>query len=463
MQSSYIGFVFNEIQKNFLNQFGCFKPGPCNRKFLAEQQYYLGKVTFVGTNTTGYCKQYPSINQRSVSGFPENLSILKNKIPEIYGFYNIHYDFKDKDVIFGGESDVIFSDNAGSITNYYQMMVMHDFSVNRRTSDQAHLFNIWSNPDYFVHYVDHLFFEWYMDGLISEIPIKGLSEGYDDETILRLSSIGELYGGLQNVRPRISFGVLDSYGETINMNAGDADNLETYKTRSIINTINGSPDIKGWKVDVKINSTVSYSGKPMEYINGNTFYHHSFRKNLVFDKSKSLKQLQFSISELSWNRLNFKSDVETYDTYIDGTLNVSRFHEIPVIVSLPFFKNSEALLETLSSVVTIDDMNLKDFTPIEPVIQVERFSGFVFNSSMPFMYSVVLKKYSGKIEGGRGYFSNLLTQDFFVPVFIATENFSYTDSGVSIVFSLYLTSRKPKNSPRSRESCRARISTNTLQ
>lgn len=69
-------------------------------------------------------------------GFSENSDILKNKIPEMYGFFNIHYNFEK--IIFGGEPDIIFSNNAGSITNYYQLMVMNDFSVNGRTSDQAH-------------------------------------------------------------------------------------------------------------------------------------------------------------------------------------------------------------------------------------------------------------------------------------------------------------------------------------
>ena len=161
-RTSYIQTVFDNIQVQFKNSFGCFEP-PCNRKFLAEQQFYLGKITSCGLDT---CKDYPSINKRSVYGFAENTGLLKNKIPEIYGFYNIHYNYQD--IIFGGEADVIFSGNTGSIVNYYQMMLMKDLSKNERTSDLAHLFNIWSNPQYLVHYIDHLFFEWYLDGLIEE-------------------------------------------------------------------------------------------------------------------------------------------------------------------------------------------------------------------------------------------------------------------------------------------------------
>ena len=189
--------------------------------------------------------------------------------------------------------------------------------------------------------------------------------------------------------------------------------------------------IKGWAKDIQINSTVPYSGKPMEYLGGNSFYHHELRKNLVFKKSKSLKYLQFSVSELSWDRENFKSDVETYDTYIDGTLNISRFQGFPLTVSLPFFSGAESLVESQNPVLKIDETMLKDMSPAQPFIHTERFSGFVFNSSLPFMYSIVLKQASSKIEGGNGYFANLLAQDFFIPVFIVTENFSYSDDGVS--------------------------------
>lgn len=137
------------------------------------------------------------------------------------------------------------------------------------------------------------------------------------------------------------------------------------------------------------------------------------------------------MSELSWSRENFKSDFDTYDTFIDGTLNISRFHDFPLTVSLPFFSGAQSLIDTQNLVVRIDETALKDMSPAQPFIHTERFSGFVFNSSLPLMYSIVLKQESPKVEGGVGYFSNLLAQDFFIPVFIVTENFSYSDEGVS--------------------------------
>lgn len=44
--------------------------------------------------------------------FPENKEFLINKIPEIYGFYKIHFNYNGTK-IFGGEQDKLFSNNEG--------------------------------------------------------------------------------------------------------------------------------------------------------------------------------------------------------------------------------------------------------------------------------------------------------------------------------------------------------------
>lgn len=164
------------IQMKFFEYFGCFAP-PCARKFIAEKQYYEGTITNVPS-------LYESLNVRSVAAFEENNGLLKNKIPEIYGFYYIHYNFTG--VIFGGEEDIIFSNNEGSITNYYQLGLFYDFSRKGRTSDLAHLFNIWSPPEYFVNYMDHLFFEWYLDGLLGGTVAYDIVNGYNDKTLEKI-------------------------------------------------------------------------------------------------------------------------------------------------------------------------------------------------------------------------------------------------------------------------------------
>ena len=181
LDGSYFNITFWQIQLKFQDEFGCFSP-PCARKFLAEKQFYTGNIT----NVPNLTQMYPSLTKRSVASFPENKDLLKNKIPEMFGFYNIHYDFGGSKLIFGGETDVIFSNNQGSVENYYQVMLMYDFSRSARTSDIAHLFNIWSPPEYFVAYMDHLFFEWYLGGLIKEQKASNLLNGTEDATLKML-------------------------------------------------------------------------------------------------------------------------------------------------------------------------------------------------------------------------------------------------------------------------------------
>lgn len=51
--------------------------------------------------------------------FSENKAILINKIPEIYGFYKIHFNYTGK--VFGGEQDKIFSNNVGKLIMIYRI------------------------------------------------------------------------------------------------------------------------------------------------------------------------------------------------------------------------------------------------------------------------------------------------------------------------------------------------------
>jgi len=60
------------------------------------------------------------------------------------------------------------------------------FSRLNRTSDLAHSFNIWSPADYFEHYTNHLIFEFYFDGVIGNITIKQILEGYYDPTLSKI-------------------------------------------------------------------------------------------------------------------------------------------------------------------------------------------------------------------------------------------------------------------------------------
>lgn len=117
VSGSKLNVTLGQIQVNFTTYFGCFE-APCDRKFLAELQYYKSSVTNIG-NLNDIAKQiYPSltvvfifIQVKSVAMFEENKQLLINKIPEIYGFYKIHFNYDDR--VFGGEQDKLFSSNQG--------------------------------------------------------------------------------------------------------------------------------------------------------------------------------------------------------------------------------------------------------------------------------------------------------------------------------------------------------------
>jgi hypothetical protein len=48
-----------------------------------------------------------------VAMFTENKELLINKIPEINGFYKIHFGYEGK--VFGGEQDRIFANSEGRL------------------------------------------------------------------------------------------------------------------------------------------------------------------------------------------------------------------------------------------------------------------------------------------------------------------------------------------------------------
>jgi hypothetical protein len=141
------------------------------------------------------------------------------------------------------------------------------------------------------------------------------------------------------------------------------------------------------------------------------------------------------VRELVWNESNFEMNTEIYNSPINGTLNLEKFQGFPILASLQYFSGADFILQNQNSVVTIDHQQMQgDYLTNKiqkPTILVERFSGFTFSTNLPFMYSMVLKKSSPLIDKGMGYFYNLLVQDFYVPICIVTETFSYNDDGVS--------------------------------
>ena len=72
---------------------------------------------------------------------------------------------------------------------------------------------------------------------------------------------------------------------------------------------------------------------------------------------------------------------------------MKRFLNIPVICSLPYFEQVPDIEGTPKGKISIDGMQFKNLERVgSPYFNVERFSGFVFESQMPLQYSTVLRK-----------------------------------------------------------------------
>lgn len=156
---------------------------------------------------------------------------------------------------------------------------------------------------------------------------------------------------MPNIDTRITLNILENHSEKLTFNAGNPKSRDIYKKRSSIITIDGSNEIRyeeksAWNKPVKIDSSIDYSGHPLNYIDGNNFFHQEMKRNLKFDKTKVVTDLQLSVNHLSWDPKNFEKNTETYDSYLSGINNLERFLNIPIVCSLPYFEQVPAVVDT---------------------------------------------------------------------------------------------------------------------
>lgn len=272
--------------------------------------------------------------------FEENKQRLINKIPEIYGFYKIHFGYDGK--VFGGEQDKLFGNNQGSIMNFYQFFLLYQLSKNNRTSDLAHSFNIWSPSNYFTYYTDHLLFEWYLDGLITKTNLSNVLYGYNDTTLMSLKQLPDLRGGLPLIDPLISLDLIKNSNAPIVLETGS----KNFSSRGEFVTINGSTEItnkgkQAWKEAVPLNGTLLYITDPLSNNNEVTVYSSEQLKNLFFIPKGINKKFQFTVNNLEWDSDNFKTNPDIYDSTISGINNLSRFRNFPWVSSLKAFKDGK--------------------------------------------------------------------------------------------------------------------------
>ena len=247
------------------------------------------------------------------------------------------------------------------------------------------------------------------------------------------------------------------------MKSGDPKSQDSFKKRSKIVSIDGSTDImfngdKAWNKPVQIDSTIRYSSNPLNYIEDSSFYHNQMKKNLQFTRDSVTTSLQLDITKFTWNPQNFKKDVDTYDSYIEGINNLERFFNIPLICTLPYFDFTPSLLNIPKSTISVDGQSFYDIKKYDrPYFRVERFSGFTVDYNIPIQYNIVLQK--------KGMLADLLLQDLYVPNMIVTEQFVYSDELVRCIlleFNLIFI-RSSQNYQTSKKDYRQRISMNIMR
>lgn len=91
---SRLKIYLDEIEADFQRIFNCASK-PCDKKYLAQIQFLSSSVT------NPKVSKYDHLDYPSIIKIEGNKVLLGNKIPEISGFYRIHFNHSGK--IFGGD------------------------------------------------------------------------------------------------------------------------------------------------------------------------------------------------------------------------------------------------------------------------------------------------------------------------------------------------------------------------
>lgn len=372
--------TLNGIQNNFTQTYKCFRP-PCDRRFLAEKQYYESYIT---KNAT-----YQNMNVWSVAQFSENKPFLGNKIPEIGGFYYLKFNYTEK--VFGGEQDAIFSDGIGSVTNYYQVFLLYEFSKDRRASDVAHTFNIWSPTEYFAAYGDHLLLEWYFDGLVKKTKYGDAFEGYYSQCLTRLRNLPSLRGGIPNLDLNINFQFLRNWTAPVEIDSGWKEfskrgNLLKFNNSEYITDYTGK---QAWKKPEKLKGTLTLFTNPIKNNEDIEIYEPEHFRIEKFTFDKLVYEYQFTVNYLKWDNDNYKKSMNTYESSIPGFNNLTKFRNFPWMTSLPNYHSVDTN-ESLIQNVTFNGKKPEEvFSDNDlPFMKTERFSGMSFGYNKKLLVSL---------------------------------------------------------------------------
>lgn len=430
--------VFQLKDDVFIEAYGCLKDlGGCTRKYLAELQFISGNITNI--TRTGLPEntkeKYPSLNVDSVIGWVENEKYLGNKIPEMYGFLNYHYDFTGQ--LFGKPQDQIFNSGSCSVENDMTIYLLSSFAKDNRFSDVSHRFSIWASPDQLTQYLNHVFFEWYLGGLFRNINIKDQITGYEDSNLKKIQSEKPLMGGISDIEINIQLNfaspssvpmqfkngdefqkIKEDYSENPystseyesksymgnkfqffnkmnrNLNFLNSGILEMsgvdncVLNRSQLYTFNNTRQIidddrkDAWKQPIAVDGSDYFSNQPQNYNNSVNFYNNDIKMNMKFVINETTEDVQFEMNEFVWDMSNFNSNFDVFKNYYNGTWNITRIHRLPIIITLPYYYGvDKKFLDFLQDISL--DLGIGNQQSMVELLQSNEKDGLLKSDMMP--------------------------------------------------------------------------------
>lgn len=109
MKKSQLKNFLDEIETDFKEMFKC-ETKPCDKHFLASMQFVSSSVTDAKSS------KYHELKFSSIALIPGNKKLLGNKIPELSGFYRIHFNHTGR--IFGGDIPTLLGNHKGKFLSY---------------------------------------------------------------------------------------------------------------------------------------------------------------------------------------------------------------------------------------------------------------------------------------------------------------------------------------------------------
>lgn len=106
MKGSKLRTYLDEIETDFQIMFKC-RSKPCDKKYLAQLQFSSSAITDPKS------KKYDQLKFPSIAKIEGNRALLGNRVPEISGFYRIHFNHSGN--IFGEDPYVLLEYRKSSL------------------------------------------------------------------------------------------------------------------------------------------------------------------------------------------------------------------------------------------------------------------------------------------------------------------------------------------------------------